>query len=244
MFEKFIDADVRRVRKHLPVTEESVTKKLTSMLPASLVAESTVLDLGCATGSAGHWCELNNCKSYTGVELQDNYYRIAKELLPSAEIIQSDVVQFLRRTDRQWEVVVIAGLLHGIFNPFEIIHLLDKVASDYIVIENNETVENGVPTIHFRRTNMVNDEDMDKPYHGYATYVGSSALEFIMNEYGWVGERVYPEKLTDGLDPYHTSTKFIDELPEHVHRYIYIFRRADTKQKSLESIVCGNLMKK
>lgn len=237
MFEQFIDADVRKTRHHLPVTEESVTKKLTAMLPEWLVKGNVILDLGCATGSAGHWCMNTPCRHYTGVELQDNYYQTAKRLLPDSEIIQADAIEFMRKTDRQWEVVVAAGLLHGIYDPFEALRLLDKVATDYIVIENNETVENGVPTIQFRKTNMVNDEDMSKPYHGYATYVGSSALEFMMNELGWVGDRIYPEKLSSGLDPYHTMTKFQDEIPEHVHRYIYIFRRSDTKPKSLEQVV-------
>jgi predicted RNA methylase len=237
MLEEFIDTDVRKTRQHLPVNVESVTKKLNAMLPRSLVDGSTILDLGCATGSAGYWCKLNNAKSYTGIELQDNYYRTAKQLLPECEIIQADVIEFLKTTDRTWEVVVAAGLLHGIFNPFEIISLINKVATDYIVIENNETVENGIPSIHFRKTNMVNDIDMNNPYHGYATYIGSGALEFIMNEYGWVGERIIPDKISSGIDPYHTKSKHHDSLPEHVHRYVYIFKRKETTKQSLENLV-------
>lgn len=237
MFENFIESDVRKTRQHLPVTEESVTNKWKALLPENIIKDSTILDLGCATGSAGHWCQLNHCKSYTGVELQDTYYQTSKRLLPQAEIVQADVETFLRTIDKQWEVVIAAGILHGVFNPFQIISLLDKVATDYIIIENNETVENGTPTIHFRKTNMVNDESAVAPYHGYATYIGSSALEFIMNEYGWVGERVYPKQIQNGLDPYHTETKLHDKLPKHVHRYAYIFKRAKTKKQSLEHLV-------
>lgn len=237
MFSEFIEFDVRKTREHLPVTEESVTNKWQALLPDDIVNNSTILDLGCATGSAGHWCQLHWCTSYTGVELQDNYYQVSKRLLPNAEIIQADVETFLRTTDRQWEVVIAAGILHGIFNPFKIISLLDKVATDYIIIENNETVENGIPTIHFRKTNMVNDEDINASYHGFATYIGSSALEFIMNEYGWVGHRVYPKQIENGLDPYHTETKLHEALPKHVHRYAYIFKRAKTEKQSLEHLV-------
>lgn len=237
MFEQFIQSDVRKTRLHLPVNEESVSKKLTAMLPSNIIDNATILDLGCATGSAGHWCNLNKCKSYTGVELQDNYYRTAKQLLPDSEIVQSDVLKFLKTTDRKWEVVIAAGLLHGLFNPFEIISLMDKVATDYIIIENNETVEGKIPSIHFRKTNMVNDANMNNPYYGYATYIGSSALEFIMNEYGWVGTRVYPEELTNGIDPYHHKTVFDPNIPEHVHRYIYIFQRSNTIKQSLEHLV-------
>jgi hypothetical protein len=237
MFEKFIESDVRKSRTHLPISEESVMKKLSAMLPAEIINGSTVLDLGCATGAAGHWCVLNDCKSYTGVELQDNYYKTAKSLLPNCEIVQSDVIEFLKNTDRQWEVVISAGLMHGIFNPFQLISLLDKVSSEYIIIESNETVENDIPTIHFRKTNMVNDESMENPYHGYATYVGSEALKFIMNEYGWGWKRIYPAELTSGIDPYRTKFKHHENLPEHVHRYIYVFRRSNTSKQSLDHLV-------
>lgn len=242
MFEQFIESDVRKTRIHLPVNEESVSKKLSAMLPNDIVSGSTILDLGCATGSAGYWCGMNGCKSYTGVELQDNYYQTAKTLLPDAEIIQADVIQFLKTTDRKWEVVIAAGIMHGIFNPFQFISLLDKVAAEYIIIESNETVENDIPTIHFRKTNMVNDQDMQTPYHGYATYIGSEALKFIMNEYGWTWKRIYPTELSSGIDPYRTKHKHHESLPEHVHRYIYIFKRDNTKKQSLENIVrIGNV---
>ena len=122
-------------------------------------------------------------------------------------------------------------------NPFEFISLLNKVSTDYIIIESNETVENNIPTIHFRRANMVNDENMETPYHGYATYIGSEALKFIMNEYGWGWRRIYPAELSVGIDPYRTKTKFHDSLPEHVHRYIYIFNRKQTKKNHLEHLV-------
>jgi len=134
-------------------------------------------------------------------------------------------------------VVVTAGLLHGILNPFEVISLMNKVATDYIIIESNETVENNIPSIHFRKTNMVNADDMSNPYYAYATYIGSSALEFIMNEYGWVGTRIYPEKLLDGIDPYHHKTIFHENLSPHIHRYIYIFKRCETNKQSLEHLV-------
>jgi hypothetical protein len=234
MFSEFIESDVRKTREYLPVTEESVTNKWEALLPNDIINNSTILDLGCATGSAGYWCQSNRCKSYTGVELQDTYYQTSKRLLPKAEIIQADIETFLRTTDRQWEVVIAAGILHGVFNPFKIIDMLDKIATDYIIIESNETVERGVPTIHFRQTNMVKDDDMSKPYTGIATVIGSTALEFIMAEYGWIGQRVYPKKITAGIDPYHTKVSTHTALPEHVHRYAYIFHREDTLKKSLE----------
>lgn len=241
MFEKFISTDVRQFRQHLPVTNESVTNKWSALLPTHIVESSTVLDLGCANGAAGYWCQTNGCKSYTGVEVQDNYYQTAKNLLSECEFIQSDAVEFLKTTDRQWEVVIAAGILHGIFNPFEVLKLLTQVATDYIIIENNETVEQGVPSIHFRKTNMVNDKDMNNPYHGYATYVGSDALQFIMNEYGWVGKRVYPKQIQNGIDPYHKKSKLHDLLPEHVHRYAYIFEKAETTKQSLEDVIKQNV---
>lgn len=241
MFEHFIECDVRRDRTILSVTEESVYNKLSCMLPQNIISDSTILDLGCATAAAGHWCISNNCRSYTGVEIQNDYVKTAKQLLPNSEIIHSDIIDFLQGTDRKWEVVIAAGILHGVFNPFKVIELMDKVATNYIIIENNETYENWTPTIHFRKTNMINAGDLGNPHHGFATYVGSRAMQFIMNEYGWVGKRVYPQKLSSGIDPYHDAIKFDDKLKEHVHRYVYIFSRAKTKKQSLEYLVKENV---
>ena len=78
MFEHFIECDVRRDRTLLPVTEESVYNKLSCMLPQNIISDSTILDLGCATASAGHWCISNKCRSYTGVEIQQHYVEIGR----------------------------------------------------------------------------------------------------------------------------------------------------------------------
>lgn len=235
MFKLFVDNDVRKDRKLVPITEESLINRFSSMLPKDVIDGVTVLDLGSAAGAAGKWCLEGGAKSYTGIELQDEYYRISKTLLPQGEFIQSDVVEFLRSTDRQWETVIAAGLIHGYFNPFEVISLICKVATDTIIIESVDTHESNIPTIHFRPTNMINAEDLNKPYHGITTFIGASALELIMNEYGWVGKRIYPEPITSGIDAYNHMIKWHPDLPEQKMRYIYQFTRSFNKQQSLQS---------
>lgn len=238
MFTEFIINDVRKDRELVPITEESLRNRFQVMLPTHIINGATVLDVGSATGVAGRWCVDNKCKSYTGVELQDNYYQTSKLLLPEAEFIQSDALQFLKKTDRKWEVVIAAGIVHGYLNPFEILKSICDVATDYIIIESNDTVETeGIPTIHFRSTNMVFGGDMKTPYHGLTSFVGSAALEAIMNEYGWVGQRVYPKQITSGVDAYNQKIKWHTKLPDQVMRYIYIFQKDKTKKVSLEHMI-------
>lgn len=241
MFEDFINADVRKTREVVPITEESLVNRYQATLPQSLLDGATVLDVGSATGSAGKWCLDNGAKSYTGIELQDNYYQVSKRLLPDGEFIQSDAVEYLKTCDRQWEVVIAAGVIHGYFNPFEIIQLLCKVSADTLILESFETPEPAFPTIHFRPANMVYDSDMSKPFHGITTFVGSQALELIMNEYGFVGERIYPKPITVGNDTYNTNVKLQPNLPEQKVRYIYRFVRAETNKQSLQYKITGDV---
>lgn len=69
--------NVKRTRASYHVTAEFFNKRYSAMLPADLVQNKTILDLGCGLGAAGAWALLNGANRYVGIDIQDSCVRKA-----------------------------------------------------------------------------------------------------------------------------------------------------------------------
>ena len=69
-FPEFVAQDSRKDRGFSPVTIETLDNRHLVTTPKWLVEDMTVLDLGSCLGATGHWSLSQECKHYTGVEVQ------------------------------------------------------------------------------------------------------------------------------------------------------------------------------
>ena len=134
----FLQRDNRRQRPALRLTAELLNRRHGLLLPGPVVAQRSVLDLGCALAATGRWVLDAGASSYVGVELQKEYADTAAELLSresSAKIVCEDARAFASKSGCQYDVVVMIGLLHGLFDPLDLLQCAARVAREFVCIE-------------------------------------------------------------------------------------------------------------
>jgi cyclopropane fatty-acyl-phospholipid synthase-like methyltransferase len=249
MFQKYVEADIRKNRPTATVTEESLTNRFEVMLPQWLVQGQRILDLGSAAGAAGHWCLHHGAAHYTGVEIQKSFADISVQLLSSDysdnkyEIINCDLVEFINNNRCRWDIVIAAGVVHGFFNPFDTIQKLTQLSNQYVVIETLNTHEpHNIPTINFGMMNMVRYHKNNTPYQGITPFVGIQAFELIMNEYGFIqdGEQLFPKRIKDSHDAYNDSMNW-HNTERSTQRFLARYKKSAFQSQSLETKIRKNI---
>ena len=134
--------DNRQYRGLNPITKGTLEAKCAALLPEWLVKNKSVLDLGSCLGAAGQWALYYGAASYTGVEIQGGYVDQSRLLLSHwgerARIVQTGIREFLERcADREFDIVVAAGVIYHFIDPKYIVDQLCRVAKDVVNIESN-----------------------------------------------------------------------------------------------------------
>jgi SAM-dependent methyltransferase len=255
---EFIDADPRKDRGMTQVTAESMSKRCEASLPAWLIKDKTILDLGSCFGAYGHWALKNGAKHYTGVELQKHFADKSIELLSKHwqegdySIVMQDALDFAKDGESfgvKYDVVIASGLIHGYTDVIQLLQKIAAVSADYVIVESLEIEEPDFPEIKFKPYRMVmpklNDNGNYRFYEGYTPIVGYKALSLLMNEYGFSsdGARIYPDNIVTTFDLYNTDV----DGSITPNRYIGRFKRSKTIKVSLQDHIesnKGNLLPK
>ena len=255
---EFIDADPRKDRGMTQVTAESMSKRCEASLPAWLIKDKTILDLGSCFGAYGHWALKNGAKHYTGVELQKHFADNSIELLSKHwqegdySIVMQDALDFAKDGESfgvKYDVVIASGLIHGYTDVIQLLQKIAAVSADYVIVESLEIEEPDFPEIKFKPYRMVmpklNDNGNYRFYEGYTPIVGYKALTLLMNEYGFSsdGARIYPDNIVTTFDLYNTDV----DGSITPNRYIGRFKRSKTIKVSLQDHIesnKGNLLPK
>ena len=232
-YNEFVDKDVRSHRGTTTVTSESLTKRCQALLPAWLVKDKTILDLGHCLGAFGHWVLANGAKHYTGVDIQKDFCIKSEQLLSQYwdldqfMITNSETLDYLR-TCGKFDIVIASGIIHCYTNPISFLEAVAAATSEVIVIETQEADEiDSIPVIQFKNFNMVSSE-IGKPYAGWSTAISYNALRAIMAENGFdlYGERIYPQRIEGSHDAYNDdieiNTSTIYAKPK---RYMVRYKR-------------------
>ena len=253
-YTEFVENDVRSQRGTTPVTSESLTKRCQALLPAWLVMDKTILDLGHCLGAFGHWSLANGAKHYTGVDIQKSFCDKSEQLLSKYwdinefTIEQDEVQEFLYKTPhKKYDIVIVSGIIHCYVNPITFMEAVCNAANEVVVIETQEADEStGIPAIQFKIFNMVSD-NIGKPYSGWSSAVGFNAMRAIMgeNKFELYGERIYPQKIEGSHDAYNDeieiNTSNVYAAPK---RYMVRYRRTRREVKtSLQYNVLHNVQK-
>jgi|GEM_PF-229425 len=103
--------------------------------------EASVLDVGCATGRLAFQLA-DKCRHIDGVDLSRRNIRVAARKLedhPTENISfhHDDVLQFLLKTPRRYDVAVLTYVIHEIDEPerHEILDALSKAASEIVIVD-------------------------------------------------------------------------------------------------------------
>jgi SAM-dependent methyltransferase len=247
-YPEFIDSDIRKSRSTTTVTAESLDKRCAALLPKWSIEGKSILDLGSCMGSFGHWALANGATHYTGVEIQSDFCDHSNRILgghwdaDKFEIINSDVLEFLRTTKNKYDIVVAAGVIHGYVDVVSLLKSICDVSTEYVVIESQECEEREAPTIQFKVYNMVSSNPA-YPFSGWTSIISFNALRAVMNEYGYAmyGDRIYPEAILGSHDAYHDK---IDSQLGDVYglpvRYMVRYKKQHTNKNSLQYKIQNN----
>ena len=223
---EFITKDNRRLRPEYTTSFQSISHRLESFLPKSLIENKTLLDLGSCMGAAGYYASVNNAGYYTGVELQKFYADSSKTLLnkycdpEKFQIVHSDILEFLDKCIANgvtFDVTLAAGILYEFMDPISFLQKICKVTTGTVVIDtkwisNVNSSKFGVGVIILRPNGaMVRgiDSDTHSVVNGLSSMMCSNAIDIVMStEYYFRNtDIILPRPITDAEDPYNIEVK-------------------------------------
>lgn len=107
--------------------------QLTELGLAGGVADRDVLELGPLEGGHTHLLDQLGARSITAIEANARAYLkclIAKETfgMPRARFLLGDCLEYLRATERRFDVAIACGILYHLTNPVELLELLARRA--------------------------------------------------------------------------------------------------------------------
>lgn len=246
-YPEFVDSDIRKHRAKTPVTAESLDRRCEVLLPAWYIKDKTILDLGHCVGAFGQWALAHGAKHYTGLDIQKSFCDKSQELLSKHwdssqfEIINADVIEYLKTTDKKYDIVVACGILHGYLDFYTLLKSITDVC-DYVVFESIEIEDtDNTPKAHFQLTNMVS-ATYSQPYHGVTCLLGYNALRVIMRDLGFdvYGERIYPEPIAESHDAYNDDVNG-DDKNAKPKRFMVRYIKTNKKVLTLQSKIRDNV---
>lgn len=193
----FYEEDNRRHRSFNPTSKAFLEAKFGVLLPKSLVEGRTVLDLGSCNGAAGQWVLFNEAKSYTGIEVQQNYVEQSRQLLSHwtehAAVIQQDVSSYLAQLeDGAFDLVLMAGMLYHFIDTKNIIDHACRVASEQVVVETAYPlgIRSGKLPLDATVTEYVTDQEVNldrgnQSMFGVSATTSMSALDILFRLNGY-----------------------------------------------------------
>lgn len=216
-FNQFVQSDNRKDRQWVPSTAESLTRKHETIAPAWLVKDASILDLGSCIGATGHWCLAQGARHYVGVEAQEEYVNISRQLLANEwpadrfEIVSQDIESFLANNAEQFDCVFACGVIYAFLDTYGLLKMIAATAQKAIMIDTAYPSVMSQPNdsyIEIFHNQYINRSKGVQHYSGLGSRPTPLALERMMSNLGWVsGEGLlYPQQLTDHAthDAYHT----------------------------------------
>jgi hypothetical protein len=183
----------------MPTTATLLNRRHESMLPAAVVTGRSVLDIGCALAATGKWVLDRDAKSYTGVELQQDYVDLAVELLsdyPQANIVKQGGLEYFAGSDARYDIVALIGVLHGQYDPLAFLKSAAAAADQYVCIETFGHDRDGVTMMPVRTSRMPVAGQQAESY-GFGWKMSPFCLATVMQHLGFKFDSS-PDYLLDG----------------------------------------------
>lgn len=139
---EFINRDSRIHRPwswQYTVTADSMTRRHSVFFQHTDLTGKRVLDLGCCCAATGAWVLDRGAAHYTGVELQRKFFATAEQNMAQYyqpeqyRLYNSDIESFLDSHNEQYDIVIMFGVLHCIFDWFKILKKLTSISNEIII---------------------------------------------------------------------------------------------------------------
>jgi hypothetical protein len=121
------------------VSAELMTKRHELFFQDTDLTNKRVLDLGSCCGATGAWVLDRGATHYTGVELQNTFIDTSRELLDKYykptqwDIVNADVETYLNNCTEKFDVVIIVGVLHCLFNYQAVLERISLISNEAII---------------------------------------------------------------------------------------------------------------
>jgi SAM-dependent methyltransferase len=212
---EFVEWDNRQFRPHNPVTQEQMHNKHEVLFPASLVRDKTILDLGCALGTTGHWCLSHGATRYSGVETQNTSAEKARELLEKyhpgeSEIIQNSIQTYLEGPSETFDIVSALGVLYVFTDYYSILKNMCARARETVTLEciypYGFRFREDFMGVQFLNNSDINLADENASLVGRGARISPSGLQFIMKDFGFESKegQLRPAPITGSTDVYNS----------------------------------------
>jgi hypothetical protein len=156
ILERFTEVDARKLstqRRNIimgkAIDSPDVNKKLyTGLLPADLVRNKTILDLGSCYFLSGAWSLYHGAKHVTGVDTNETTNAIGSAIMHELiathgvtftdnwNVITESIDNFISNNNSHYDIILIAGTLHNLIDKTSFL-LWCIEHCNYIVIESN-----------------------------------------------------------------------------------------------------------
>lgn len=229
-FPEFIDLDTRKDRGWSPVNAETLDTRHEASLPANIVKDCTVLDLGSCLGASGQWVLSNGSSHYTGVEIQPKMVENSNSLLSKHwrsnqfTIVKQDVREFLKQSileNKKWDVVIAVGIIYAFLDTYGILKEIAEITNKIVIIDC--LYPNGasaLPTIGVTKVQHINSEDNQTAFSGAGARPNPEALKILMESFKFISKEglIYPKPLSDPTlhDSYNTPIDRPWDINKHV----------------------------
>ncbi len=140
---EFIDSDSRVHRPFTwayTVTPELMTRRHELFFSSVDLKGKRVLDLGCCCAATGAWVLDRGADYYVGVEAQELFFKSATDNLSKYysqdrfSVVNQDIETYLNNNADQFDIVVMFGVLHCLFDYYKVIKQLTQI-SQHMIIE-------------------------------------------------------------------------------------------------------------
>ena len=226
-YPEFVELDPRKDRSTVTVTSESLTKRCEVMLPPELIKGKSILDVGCALGAMGKWSMEHGAHSYHGVEIQQQYKQRSKELLK--DYPTASIYKFLGNTSDSYDIVIAAGVIHGVLDLVGFLQKICMKSREYVILETH-LIPGNEPSIDLTSGNMINFNDVNKPFSGLQLMPNRPAIDLLMACNGFsLDANLFPKPFVHSHDAYNSKTGS--------DRFIARYKRGTNKVKTLEESI-------
>jgi SAM-dependent methyltransferase len=113
------------------------------LLGKDVLEGQDVLDLGCCVGASGAWALHHGAKSYTGVEMEEGFCKIAQENLEKYfsshnwVIKHQAIERFFEENTKSFDVVIAFGIIFSSADTQSIIKLICNITKKRLLLEEN-----------------------------------------------------------------------------------------------------------
>lgn len=142
-FPEFIDSDPRVKRPEgYVISEELLLARYSTLLPNQLIANCSVLDIGCCVASAGAWVLDNGAHKYVGIEVNSDLADESKKNLQKYfsnstwEILNTSFENFIQNNTEKFDIVIASGIIYSLTQYQKFVVDLSEITNLAVVVES------------------------------------------------------------------------------------------------------------